>query len=54
MKLYGMTETISQTHMNPSHKARKQCLGFPIFDTESRVINLKPSLCSDRTNRAKS
>jgi len=29
----------SQTHMNPSHKARKQCLGFPTFDTESLVID---------------
>ncbi|MEO8005057.1 MAG: long-chain fatty acid--CoA ligase [Betaproteobacteria bacterium] len=39
MEAYGMTETISQTHMNPAHKARKQCLGFPTFDTESLVID---------------
>ena len=39
MEAYGMTETISQTHMNPPHKARKQCLGFPTFDTESRIVN---------------
>jgi fatty-acyl-CoA synthase len=39
MEAYGMTETISQTHMNPAHKARKQCLGFPTFNTESLVIN---------------
>jgi fatty-acyl-CoA synthase len=39
MEAYGMTETISQTHMNPSHKARKQCLGFPTFDTEALVID---------------
>lgn len=45
MEAYGMTETISQTHMNPPHKARKQCLGFPTFDTEALVIDpdtLKP------------
>ncbi len=39
MEAYGMTETISQTHMNPAHQARKQCLGFPTFDTESLVID---------------
>jgi fatty-acyl-CoA synthase len=39
MEAYGMTETISQTHMNPPHKARKQCLGFPTFDTEALVID---------------
>jgi fatty-acyl-CoA synthase len=39
MEAYGMTETISQTHMNPAHHARKQCLGFPTFDTESLVID---------------
>ncbi|HVY06840.1 MAG TPA: long-chain-fatty-acid--CoA ligase [Burkholderiales bacterium] len=39
MEAYGMTETISQTHMNPAHKARKQCGGFPTFDTEALVID---------------
>jgi len=39
MEAYGMTETISQTHMNPPDKPRKQCLGIPTFDTESLVIN---------------
>jgi fatty-acyl-CoA synthase len=36
---YGMTETISQTHMNPPQRAKKQCLGVPGFDTESFVID---------------
>ena len=36
---YGMTETISQTHMNPPERPKKQCLGFPYFDTESHVID---------------
>ncbi len=36
---YGMTETISQTHMNPVQRPKKQCLGIPTFDTESLVID---------------
>lgn len=39
MEAYGMTETISQTHMNPPHMLRKQCLGFPTFDTHALVID---------------
>ena len=36
---YGMTETISQTHINPPQNPKKQCLGIPTFDTESRVVD---------------
>ena len=39
MEAYGMTETISQTHMNPHGDLRRQCLGIPTFDTESLVID---------------
>lgn len=39
MEAYGMTETISQTHINPPTELRKQCLGIPTFDTESLVID---------------
>jgi fatty-acyl-CoA synthase len=39
MEAYGMTETISQTHVNPPGNLRKQCLGIPTFDTESLVID---------------
>lgn len=35
---YGMTETISQTHINPPQNPKKQCLGIPTFDTESLVV----------------
>ena len=31
---YGMTETISQTHINPPQNPKKQCLRIPAFDTE--------------------
>lgn len=39
MEAYGMTETISQTHMNPPGHLRKQCLGIPTFDTDSLVVD---------------
>jgi fatty-acyl-CoA synthase len=39
MEGYGMTETISQTHMNPPGNLRRQCLGIPTFDTESMVVD---------------
>ena len=39
MEAYGMTETISQTHMNPPGNLRKQCLGIPTFDTESMIAD---------------
>jgi fatty-acyl-CoA synthase len=39
MEAYGMTETISQTHINPVTDLRKQCLGIPTFDTAAHVID---------------
>ncbi len=39
MEGYGMTETISQTHANPADHPKKQCLGIPVFDTESLVVD---------------
>ncbi|MDA1331270.1 MAG: long-chain-fatty-acid--CoA ligase [Proteobacteria bacterium] len=39
MEAYGMTETISQTHMNPPQDLRKQCLGIPTFDTMATIID---------------
>jgi len=36
---YGMTETISQTHINPPQNPKQQCLGIPAFDTEALVID---------------
>jgi fatty-acyl-CoA synthase len=36
---YGMTETISQTHINPPQNPKQQCLGIPTFDTEARVVD---------------
>jgi fatty-acyl-CoA synthase len=36
---YGLTESISQTHINPPQNPKKQCLGIPTFDTESLVVD---------------
>lgn len=36
---YGMTETMAATHINPVTRPMKQCLGIPIFDVESRVVD---------------
>jgi fatty-acyl-CoA synthase len=36
---YGLTETIAPTHINPPDHPKRQCLGVPIFNTDSRVID---------------
>jgi fatty-acyl-CoA synthase len=36
---YGLTETISMTHSNPSDRPKLQCLGVPTFGVDSRVID---------------
>ena len=36
---YGLSETIAATHINPPAHARKQCLGIPIMDVDSRVVD---------------
>lgn len=36
---YGLTETAAPTHANPPERAKLQCLGIPIFGTDSRVID---------------
>jgi fatty-acyl-CoA synthase len=36
---YGLSETIAPSHINPPDRPRKQCLGIPIFDVDSRVCD---------------
>lgn len=36
---YGLTETIAATHINPAHHSKQQCLGIPIYDVDSRIID---------------
>jgi fatty-acyl-CoA synthase len=36
---YGLTETMAATHINPAARAKPQCLGIPIYNVDSRVID---------------
>jgi fatty-acyl-CoA synthase len=36
---YGLTETIAPTHINPPDRPKRQCLGIPVCNTDSRVID---------------
>ena len=36
---YGLSETMAPTHLNPPDRPKKQCLGIPIYDVDSRVID---------------
>lgn len=37
---YGLTETMAQSHTNPKDRQKLQCLGIPLFNVDSRVIDL--------------
>jgi fatty-acyl-CoA synthase len=37
---YGLSETIAPSHINPPLRAKRQCLGIPICNTESRVVEV--------------
>ena len=39
MEGYGLSETIAATHTNPPQRLKQQCLGIPIFNVDSRVID---------------
>ncbi len=36
---YGLTETAAPSHNNPADNPKQQCLGIPIFGTDSRVVD---------------
>ena len=36
---YGLSETAAATHVNPDQNPKKQCLGIPGFNVDSRVVN---------------
>lgn len=36
---YGLTETMAATHINPADRPKPQCLGIPIYDVDSRVVD---------------
>ncbi|SOE98818.1 Acyl-CoA synthetase (AMP-forming)/AMP-acid ligase II [Burkholderia sp. OK233] len=39
MEGYGLSETIATTHFNPPDRCKQQCLGIPIQNTESIVVD---------------
>ena len=42
---YGLTETMAATHINPRKHCKQQCMGIPVFNTDSLVVDpdtLKP------------
>ena len=34
-----MTETMAATHTNPPDRPKQQCLGIPVFDVDSRIVD---------------
>lgn len=36
---YGLSETMAPSHINPEQRIKQQCLGIPILDTDSRVVD---------------
>jgi fatty-acyl-CoA synthase len=37
---YGLSETMAATHINPPDAPKAQCLGVPVFDVDSRIIDV--------------
>ena len=36
---YGLTETMSPSHLNPVDRPKPQCLGVPVQETDARIID---------------
>ena len=45
IEAYGLTETMAPIHINPVNSPRRQCLGIPIFDVDTRII--EPQSCHE-------
>ena len=37
---YGLSETMAATHINPPNRPKAQCLGIPVFDVDSRIVDV--------------
>ena len=37
---YGLSETMAATHINPGNNPKPQCLGIPVFDVDSRIVDV--------------
>lgn len=40
MEGYGLTETISQTHMNPPDRVKAGSIGIPSFEVDARIVDI--------------
>jgi len=38
---YGLSETMAQSHSNPHGRQKLQCLGIPLFNVDSRIIDIE-------------
>ncbi|MGP4843052.1 long-chain fatty acid--CoA ligase [Marinobacter sp. 1Y8] len=38
---YGLSETMAATHINPTDAPKPQCLGIPVFDVDSRIVDVE-------------
>ena len=38
---YGLSETMAATHINPPAHPKPQCLGIPVFDVDSRIVDVE-------------
>jgi fatty-acyl-CoA synthase len=38
---YGLSETMAPTHINPTHRPKRQCAGIPFFNTDARVLDIE-------------
>lgn len=38
---YGLSETMAATHINPTEAPKAQCLGIPVFDVDSRIVDVE-------------
>lgn len=38
---YGLSETMAATHINPPNHPKAQCLGIPVFDVDSRIVDVE-------------
>ena len=38
---YGLSETMAATHINPTDRPKKQCLGIPVFDVDCRIVSVE-------------
>ena len=37
---YGLSETMAQSHTNPKDRQKLQCMGIPLFNVDSRIIDV--------------